>query len=402
MSRYDAVAAVTATLKHVLEEAVRDPFPSCVVTTDRPESAAKGPEGKRPRINLYLFQVLPDPAFRNAAVPTYPSTGAVAQHPTRLPQNALDLHYLLSFFGDDPQLSGQQLLGIATATLHACAYLTPEVLRSAAHKYPWINESGLAQQPSPVRVAPLTLSFEDLSKFWSGFFQVPYTLSTTYQASVVLLDTHRVPLTNEPMQPLPPALPVAHPASHGAPGPLPQIDPHPTVSFRPHTRIVLRGKGLAGQGRVVRIGNSVVEPTDVQPASISFVLPDTVTVGGNAVQVGSRVEVAPGETRETFTSNTIELVVRRTIEAHYQRKTARRESPRIVVRAHPGVQQGQVVALDLTPKGEGAPFTASALVDADADEIVFPIPDVTAGKYFVQLEVDGVRSELAPDLVEVK
>jgi hypothetical protein len=39
-----------------------------------------------------------------------------------------------------------------------------------------------------IKLTPLTLSLEDLSKLWSVFFQVPYALSIAYEASVVLIE----------------------------------------------------------------------------------------------------------------------------------------------------------------------------------------------------------------------
>ena len=131
---------------------------------------------------------MPNPAYRNADLPTRRGDGQLAQRP----QAALMLHYLFSFFGDDANLEPQRLLGAAMRQLHAQPLLTKQEIIQAIATPPYdtiLPASNLAEQVDLVRFTPLGLSLEELSKAWSVFFQSPYVLSVAYQASAVLIET---------------------------------------------------------------------------------------------------------------------------------------------------------------------------------------------------------------------
>ncbi len=109
----------------------------------------------------------------------------------RRPQAALDLHYLLSFYGDDAQLEPQRLFGSVVRTLHTFPVLTPDVIKAVVDAasatppiHPALRESDLAEQVELVTLVPLPLSLDELSDLWSTFVQAPYALSIAYQASV--------------------------------------------------------------------------------------------------------------------------------------------------------------------------------------------------------------------------
>jgi hypothetical protein len=72
--------------------------------------------------------------------------------------------------------------------MHTQPLLTPDVIRSTVANNSYLSASNLAEQVELVKFGPLNLSLEELSKLWSVFFQVPYTLSMAYFASVVLIE----------------------------------------------------------------------------------------------------------------------------------------------------------------------------------------------------------------------
>src|SRR5262249_12944870 len=123
MSNFLAVATVTATLSQLIQAAVGTDVPGATVTRMRPESVATGTPSTT--VNLYLYQVTTNTAWRNADVPTRRPNGQLMQYP----QVALELHYLLSFYGDEEQLEPQRLLGSAVRTLHARPVLTRQMIR---------------------------------------------------------------------------------------------------------------------------------------------------------------------------------------------------------------------------------------------------------------------------------
>lgn len=194
MSNFLAVATVTATLERTLQAAVGADVPGASVTTVRPN----GPNSGVPDtgVNLFLYQVTPNVALRNRDLPSRRPDGQLTQQPIA----ALDLHYLLSFYGAEADLEPQRLLGSAVRTLHAQPLLVRETIRNTVGAVGFLNGSNLADQVETVRFTPLPLNLEELSKLWSVFFQTTYVLSVAYQASVVLISAEEAPVLAQPVQ----------------------------------------------------------------------------------------------------------------------------------------------------------------------------------------------------------
>jgi Pvc16 N-terminal domain len=194
MSNALALAAVTASLRQLLQVAVSADVPGAVVTSLRPDAVAGGPPVTQ--VNVYLYQVTPAAAWRGADLPTRRADGQVVLRP----QVALVLHYLVSCYGDDNELQPQRLLGAVVRTLHARPILPREMIRAlvTGADFPYLQDADLADAPELVRFTPVALTLEELSKLWSVFFQTPYALSVAYQASVVMIDAE------EEAQPAPP------------------------------------------------------------------------------------------------------------------------------------------------------------------------------------------------------
>lgn len=207
MSNYLAIAAVTATLRDLLEAEAQQIVSGATVTTLRPEKATDGATSRKGG-NLFLYQVTPNAAWRNQELITHRRD---VSSPDNRPRDivgksqpvALNLQYLLSFYGDEKILEPQRLLGNAVATLQRQARLPAERIARAIKNYDYLRgqdpdtktdlpaESYLdfqAKYIEQVRLTPISLNLEELSKLWSVFFQVPYTLSVAYEAAVVLIE----------------------------------------------------------------------------------------------------------------------------------------------------------------------------------------------------------------------
>ena len=195
MSNYLAIATVTATLQRALQSVIGADVPGAKANTARPDASGHGlPEIG---VNIFLYQITPNSVLRNADLPTRNSDGRAGQRPVI----ALDLHYLLSFYGNDGQLEPQRVLGSVARTLHAWPLLTRQMIRDTVTDpaYSYLATSNLADAIDPVRFSPLSLSLEELSKLWSVFFQTPYALSAAYRASVVLIEEELTPVVPQPV-----------------------------------------------------------------------------------------------------------------------------------------------------------------------------------------------------------
>src|SRR4028119_2199144 len=95
MSDYRAVAAATLTLQNMLLDAIQEAMPGATVKTGPPEVRPPEEVGEG-LINVFLFKVEPNKVWRNEDLPTRLSDGSIVRKPVL----AVDIHYLLSFYGD--------------------------------------------------------------------------------------------------------------------------------------------------------------------------------------------------------------------------------------------------------------------------------------------------------------
>jgi hypothetical protein len=193
MSNGLAIAAVTSTMRYVLDRALQHPHAGPVdgarVTTRQPHQLIEAGAAPEPLLNVFLYQVTNNQTWRLADLPTREENGATS-HP---PVAALDLHYLISCNGQDESLDAQRLLGRAVIALATTPVLTRDVVTAAVTNYEtepettFLGESDLAGQVDLVKLSPTILSMEEMSNPWSTLLQTPYFLSLTYVATVVLL-----------------------------------------------------------------------------------------------------------------------------------------------------------------------------------------------------------------------
>ncbi len=194
MSNYLAIATVTAAISRTLQAAVGADVPGAVVTTVRPDGPGSGVPDTG--VNIFLYQVTPNAHWRNNDLPTRRPDGTLVQRP----QVALDLHYLLSFYGNEVNLEPQRLLGSTIRTLHAKPVLTRQDIQNTVNAIGFLSDSNLAEEVELVKFVPLSLNLEELSKLWSVFFQTTYVLSVAYQASVVLISADQRPTVAQPVR----------------------------------------------------------------------------------------------------------------------------------------------------------------------------------------------------------
>lgn len=407
MSNFLAIATVTATLSRVLTATVGTDVTGADVTTLRPDDSTNGMPDRG--VNIYLYQVIPNAAWRNTDLPTRREDGGLVQRP----RVALDLQYLLSFYGSEVQLEPQRLLGSVVRTLHAGPVLTREMIRDAVSNISFLANSNLPDEIETIKFTPSPLSLEDLSKLWSVFFQVPYTLSIAYQASVVLI---------EPDVRTQEALPVRERNVYAVPFRQPSIerimsqagDDQPVLPDVPILAghgLVLVGKQLRGEVTRVRIGGVEAEPQAVSDARIHVALPANLRAGPQGVQVVQHVQIGtPPAPHRGFESNVAAFVLRPTITAMASNVQGSGDNPRsadIEVEFNPEVGRTQRVVLLLNefqpPAGRLArayTFSAPPRSETDPDEtdsITVPIGGVEPGSYLVRVQVDGAESPLSFD-----
>lgn len=214
MSNHLAIATVTAALGQIAHAAAQSAVSGVMLRIGRP-SAPSGGTAER-KLHVYLYQVTPNAALRNVDLPTRDSNGRLVHRP----QAALDLHYLVSFYGDDQALEPDRMLGAVARDLHARPLLTAQLIRDVIGGRSELAGSDLDSALESVKFTPAQLSLDEMSRLWSVMVQTPHALSIPYVGTVVLIDA----LENAPA-----ALPVLRRGEEDRGvdtliGPFPQLD----------------------------------------------------------------------------------------------------------------------------------------------------------------------------------
>jgi hypothetical protein len=390
MSNYLAIATVTAALREVLQPAVGKAVAGAAVGFNRPDSGGGTPPA--PAVNVYLYQVTPNAAFRNDDLPTRRPDGVLA----RRPQAAFDLHYLLTFHGNDDKLEPQLLLGAVASTLHGQPLLSQPAVAKALSDFDFLKTSTLADQVERIKFTPTSLSLEEFSKLWSVFFQIEYTLSAAYQASVVLIEGDDEPA---------PVLPVQTRSFAIVPFREPQIDRviaqggagQPIIAG---STLLIQGQQLKGAVTLVLIEDREATPTEVKDTQVTIPLPAGIHAGAKGVQVIQKVPMGtPPVPHRSFESNVAAFVLRPTITS----SSAVSSSPGITtvtLKVTPNIGAGQRAVLLLNNLAVSPPtaFTSGPVIaPSDSNQVAIPIAGVPTATYLVRVQIDGAESLLKAD-----
>ena len=387
MSNANAIAAVTATLQAILgTEITADPDLNDTTVTALPLDKARGTITTN-QLNLFLYQVLPNAAWRNMDMPTRVRPGETGMSPM-----ALDLHYLITAFGrenDTTQPFDHHLLGKAMSVLYDHALLGPDEIRLA------FPGSGLENQPDRVRITLQPLSLEDISKLWMGF-ATQYRVSVGYDVSVTLIDS---------TQPVKAALPVLGRNSQDKGWqsqanfnpPFPTLNsvttPNQQTSARLGDTLTLIGVNLGGTNVGVQFNHPLwTAPVEVAPTAggtssqLSVQIPKSPTVWPAGFYTLAVLVQRPGETyRRTTNQLALSLAPSVTITP----ASAPAGSVTYTATCTPQIWLGQAVSLFL-----GDAEIAAQAFTAQTGTLTFAATDLAAGSYYFRLRVDGVDSLL--------
>jgi hypothetical protein len=387
MSNATAIAAVTATLQAILgAEITADPNLNDTTVTALPLDKARGTITTN-QLNLFLYQVLPNAAWRNMDMPKTVRPGETGMSPL-----ALDLHYLITAFGrenDTSQPFDHHVLGKAMSVLYDHALLGPEEIKVA------FPGSGLENQPDRVRITLQPLSVEDISKLWMGF-ATQYRVSVGYDVSVTLIDS---------TQPVKTPLPVLGRAAQDKGWPsqanltpsIPTLSsvtlPNQQPSARLGDTVTLTGINLNG----TNVGVQFNHPLWTAPVEVA---PNT---GGNASQLSVQIPNLPAvwpagfytlavlvqRPGETFRRTTNQLAFSLAPVVTITPATAGAGAVTYTATCNPQTWPGQSVSLLL-----GSLEVPAQSFTTQTGTLTFAASALTAGSYYFRLRVDGVDSLL--------
>ncbi len=438
MSNALAIAAVTATLSSLLHNVNQGTGLSGVsITTKPPDKARDSNNGNQ--INLFLYQILPNGAWRNMDIPQRVRSGETA-----IPPLALNLYYMLTSYGEgNDDVLGHRLLGHAMSILYDHPLLgAPEIATALGS----LN-SELQNQVERVRITLQPLSVEEIFRLWSGF-QTQYRISVAYEVAVVLIES-----TQQTRTPLP--VLTRGPADSGVTVQGSLIPPFPTIEeiVLPHPPSTLMrndpgdptSNDLTLKGHDLLPGPDPTRPADQQidnsKTLVRFINPRWLTAVDlepkpGATQTAEEITVAlpddttnwpagfysvalvfrnaSGDVVRTSNEKSFSLAPSITIDAPSVTKDAHGTitDVTITVHARPAVQQTvqrveqgmeqtmlQEQRVSLLVGDRETPFAFPAPPDpltapVSFQDLTFDIGSLPAGPYFVRLRVDGVDSLL--------
>ena len=393
MSNVLAIAATTRTLRNLLlaQMPVLDAELSDLeVTLQPPDVARKGIS--KAQLNLFLYQVVANAAWRNLDLP-----GQVRPGETAPPPLALNLHYVITAWGrgeNDNDALSHRVLAAAMSTLHDRGVLDGNDIRNA------LPDNDLAGQIERVRVTPLPQSVDELSRLWTAF-QTNYRASAVYEAAVVLIDSQAAMRA-----PLPVLRRGAQDrgviATASAAAVLDALDyPRHQAAVRLGEDIMLNGRQLATDHALARFSSLRLDaPIDLAPqpgdaaGSLRVHLADTADDADAAARwapgiytVALRVQ-PPG--LPPLLSNELPLVLAPRITLGSLAAAAGDFALNLT--CTPRIRDGQRVVL-LFGDRLLAPQSISNPADThQPSALVFQLTGVVAGTYTVRLRVDGADS----------
>jgi hypothetical protein len=435
MSTALAIASVTAVLKDLLNNGLIDHNVSAMVNQTvlvsslPPDRVATDAANEKSQLNLFLYQVTPNAGWRNVGQPSRNGRGDRLTNPPL----ALDLHYLLTAYGEQ-ELHTEILLGYGMQLLHETPVLTRDAIRRSLvpadildpgdlpASLKGLYASGLAEQVEQIKICPMSISTEEISRLWSAF-QAKYRPTAAYQATVVLIESRSgrarsgLPVRERNVYAIPFAQPLIEEVLSQ------ENDLAPIVSDKPILaghNLILAGHGLRGDDTRVNVGGIEVTPAsnDITPARVKFQLPAALLAGVQGVQVVQyRLMGTPEKPHTGVASNVAAFVLRPRITS-VTAFTQPGSGPNLLsgtinLQVTPAVGREQRVLLllnEFDPPDDRPPFAYSFAAPSpyqliqppqtppptDGDFGV-PIRDVQTGTYLVRVQVDGAESPLKTD-----
>jgi Pvc16 N-terminal domain len=392
------IAAVTAVLKARLENRLLDADVQAAIgpasVTALPPDTVQAGAAEPNQLNIFLHHATPSAAWRNEGHPIRSGNGQRIARPPL----ALDLNYLVTAFGVDTY-AAEILLGEAMAELHEHPLLdsasVDHVLHPAAPDATLpaaVSASGLENQPEPVRIVPIAVNSEEMSRLWTSL-QGKYRATAAYLVGSVLIDPSESAATGLPVlqRNLGPETLTAMRISDVVVEPAAEGPVDPVAPILPTSRILVRGRGLAAADAVLVSGEALAVATVradgvvADLATATQLRPGPVAVAVAAGELSRSSSVITG-VRPVATFARVATTVTSTVTP----VVGRNQRVALLLNELPGpaVTSPRSFVLD-APPGNGAVGNTTT-----SNSIPFSIAAIPAGTYLTRLEVDGVASLL--------
>ncbi|SFS14384.1 Protein of unknown function [Dyella sp. OK004] len=393
MSNALAIAATTRTLRNLLQlqmPLVDTDLSDLEVTLQPPDVARKGIS--KAQLNLFLYQVVANVAWRNMDMP-----GQVRAGESAAPALALNLHYMITAYGrgeTDLDAISHRVLAAAMSTLHDSAVLDGNDIRSA------LPGNDLADQFERVRITPLPQSVEELSKLWTAY-QTNYRVSAVYEVTVILIDSRQVMRSPPPVLRRGPQDRGVSTAARAAAVLDTLAYPRAQAAIRLGEDLILNGRQLTTEYTMARFSSLRLDaPVEVAPqaggraGSLKVHLADTAEDANAAsrwapgIYTIGLVEQSP--TLPALLSNELPLALAPIITVSPLAAAA--GAITLHLTCLPRIRDGQRIFLLFGDRVVSPQSMSNPADPHQPTDLVFSLSSVAAGTYTVRLRVDGADS----------
>lgn len=425
------IASVTHVIKDLLNDGLINQNVSEVlgtairVTSLPPGQLEAQNESINSQLNFFMFRVSPNLGWKNLGYPSKNGRGEITGNPPL----ALDLHYLLTAFGED-ELHSEILLGYGMQLLHENPVLgreliqhslTPASVDDPNGRLPasllQLTTSGLADQIEQIKISPDPINTEELSKLWSAF-QTKYRPCTAYKVTVVLIETTKSMVSALPVKERKVyTVPFRQPSIHKLLSQSTEADPLSELrKILVNDILVLRGNQLKSPGVFIKISDLEIIPdeNDVSDHQISLRLSDSfgLKAGIQGIQVIQPLRVGnPPEEREfKGASSNLQAFVLcpEIISSTVNTGVVSGDvflSAEIEIELSPPVHPKQRVLLFLNqmdpdsgtdPASYSFPLPSSFFENDEnpRNSLLFEIDGIRPANYLIRIQVDGATSPL--------
>lgn len=401
MSNTRAISTVSAAFLRRILSAANAAVPNATVRLGAPN--AKLVDDGLPLVNLHLYRVEPNATHTNNHLPNRGTAGQM-RGPSAL---ALNLHYVLSFYGDHDLFEPDLMLGEVMLALEHEPVLAKRTIDSAIVDNEELEDSDLADAMARLRVTRQLMTIDDFSKVWSIFYQVPYTISLAYEVNHVLIESSDTPPT---------PLPVAQPGLWVAPMSNLRLDSAgaaPGNNIPPIWGDVLHvaGKGLGKAGLTLEVDGSALVMDQVTQAETALSVPlnpatflaADLSIGVHRIQaIAPNADASqPDHLRARSNALPFALAPAITLGAVTAPAGGVSATGSVAITFSPAVRSDQTVRLLLDPRtGPGSGQTVLAGRDPTdsgvaATALTFNFVDLARGNYLVRADVDGLLSPVS-------
>lgn len=403
MTDFLAIASITSGLCSLLHNNLGDDA-SGIDITSRPLDKARESLTGKSQINLFLYHMAPDAAWRNMDNPGKSRSGERSY-----PLLPLKLYYIMTAYSggaedgidsttvDKHLIGSQRLLGRGMSIFHDHPILDASTINDLLPETERIEHP--FDQIERVRITLQPLSLEELSKLWTTF-QTNYRTSAAYEISVLLMESSHESKT---------ALPVlmrgkgdrgVFSSTSSTPVLFSVKPPLPQPSANLGDRLLITGSGLDADGLSLRIASPYLsEPKAMKTSSAG-------QKGAIAVNLpspsdpGAMSNWAPGfytisavvnhPDLPSWVTNELPFALSPIIKCNP--KKAAPGSINLKISCTPRLREGQKAYLLFGDRQIRAMSIVNPNDISQATILEFFIPQADEGEYIIRLRVDGIDS----------